>query len=134
MALNLTSFSNAVDRLAEILDRYRQEGSDDAIRDALIKRFEFTYEMSHKLIKHYLQNASASPAQFNTMSFPDLIRAACDAGLLLSEWVIWKGFRDLRSKSSHGYDEAVARQVAAEIPAFLTEALYLRDQLTRRAP
>ena len=38
----------------------------------------------------------------------------------------------MRSKTRHTYDEAIALDVVAEIPAFLEEAVYLRDQLTAR--
>jgi hypothetical protein len=38
----------------------------------------------------------------------------------------------MRGKTSHTYDEAVALEVVAGIPAFLEEARYLRDQLKRR--
>jgi hypothetical protein len=35
----------------------------------------------------------------------------------------------MRARTSHSYDEAVALEVVAEIPAFLDEARYLRDRL-----
>ncbi|WP_268887591.1 nucleotidyltransferase substrate binding protein [Kingella kingae] len=33
--------------------RYLQDTSDTQIRDGLIQRFEFTYEISHKILKRY---------------------------------------------------------------------------------
>ncbi len=55
--LDLTPLTNAVKRLQEGLIRYSQ------IRDGLIQRFEFTYEISHKMLKRYLELTSASPTQ-----------------------------------------------------------------------
>jgi nucleotidyltransferase substrate binding protein (TIGR01987 family) len=124
--------ANAIARLEEILLRYREDETDTAIRDSLIKRFEFTYEMSHKMLKRALQAASPSPEQYNQMTFPDIIRSGNEYGLLLSDWPVWKGFRDLRNKSVHSYDEGLATEVAAGVPGFLPDAIFLRDQIIAR--
>jgi len=132
IALDIVPLANAIDRLQAILDRYRQDETDDAIRDSLIKRFEFTYETSHKMLKRALQAASPSPEPYNQMSFPDLIRSGNEQGLLLSEWPAWRHFRDLRNKSAHSYDQGLAIEVAAGVPAFLPDAIFLRDQILAR--
>ena len=131
--LDLSALLSAIDRLDEGLARYRTDPSDTQIRDGLIQRFEFTYEISHKMLKRYLEMASATPEQFDGMPFQDVIRSGNEQGLLLSDWPRWRTFRDMRSKTSHTYDEAKALEVVAEIPAFLEEAKYLRDQLKVRA-
>ena len=74
IALDLRPLVNAIDRLREGLTRYQQDTSDTQIRDGLIQRFEFTYELSHKMLKRYLEMASATPEQFDSMPFADLIR------------------------------------------------------------
>lgn len=131
--LDLSSLFNAIDRLDEGLARYLADPSDTQIRDGLIQRFEFTYEISHKMLKRYLEMVSPTPEQFDGMPFQDMIRSGNEQGLLLSDWPRWRTFRDMRSKTSHTYDEAKALEVVAEIPAFLDEAQYLRDQLKARA-
>jgi hypothetical protein len=40
------------------IDRYRQDESDIQIRDGLIQRFEFAYELTHKMLKRYLESNS----------------------------------------------------------------------------
>ncbi|MFT7401019.1 MAG: nucleotidyltransferase substrate binding protein (TIGR01987 family) [Hydrogenophaga sp.] len=132
IALDLRSLVNAIDRLREGLARYQQDITDTQIRDGLIQRFEFTYEVSHKMLKRYLEMASATPEQFDSMPFADVIRTGNEQGLLLSDWLRWRQFRDMRSKTSHTYDEAIALHVVADIPAFLAEAVYLCDQLKAR--
>ena len=47
IALDLSPLVNVIDRLREGLTRYQQDTSDTQIRDGLIQRFEFTYELSH---------------------------------------------------------------------------------------
>ncbi len=132
--LNLTPLARAIDRLEEGWQRYQQDTSDTQIRDGLIQRFEFTYEISYKTLKRFLEATSANPAEFDAMSFQDLIRTANEHGLLLGTWPDWRRHRDMRAKTSHTYDETVALDVVGGIPGFLAEARYLHDQLTARLP
>lgn len=132
VALDLSPLANAVARLTEGLARYLQDTSDSQIRDGLVQRFEFTYEISHKLLRRYLAMVSASPHEVDALPFPDLIRTANQQGLLLSDWPRWRQFRDMRARTSHSYDEAIALQVVAEIPAYLAEASYLCERLQAR--
>ncbi|MDR3212366.1 MAG: nucleotidyltransferase substrate binding protein [Azoarcus sp.] len=120
--LDLTPLEKAIARLREGLTRYQQDISDTQIRDGLIQRFEFTYEISHKMLKRFLEATSANPAEFDDMGFQDLIRAGNERGLLLGSWPDWKKYRDMRAKTSHTYDEEVALEVVGGIPAFLEEA------------
>lgn len=130
--LDIRSLEKAIDRLAEGLARYQRDTTDTQIRDGLIQRFEFTYELSHKMLKRYLEATSASPDQYDAMPFADLIRSGNEQGLLLSDWPGWRTYREMRSRTSHTYDEAVALAVVAGIPDFLEEAMFLRDQLRAR--
>jgi len=132
MTLDISAFEKAITRLAEGLARYRQNIADDQIRDGLIQRFEFTYELGHKMLKRYLESASATPAQYDTMPFQDLIRSGNEQGLLLGDWPVWRKYRDMRAQTSHTYDEAKALEVVAGIPDFLAEVEFLWDQLRRR--
>ena len=132
MTLDLTPMTNAVNRLQEGLRRYEADTTDTQIRDGLIQRFEFTYELSHKMLKRYLESASANPTEFEAADFQYLIRSGSEQGLLLSAWPQWRHFRDMRSKTSHTYDEEVALIVVGSIPNFLNEAQHLLEQLQKR--
>lgn len=125
-------FERAIQRLEEGLARYRADTGDTQIRDGLIQRFEFTYELGHKVLKRYLAYASASPEQFDEMTFQDMIRTANEQGLLLGNWPDWRRFREMRARTSHAYDEDVAILVVDAIPRFIDEAIYLRDRLRER--
>ncbi len=130
--LDLNPLLNAVIRLAEGLNRYEMDIANTQIRDGLIKRFEFSYEISHKILKRYLEAVSRTPEQFDAMAFADLIRSGNELGLLLSDWGQWRKYREMRSKTSHIYDEEVAIQVVQGIPVFLEETRYLLKQLQER--
>lgn len=125
-------FERAIQRLEEGLARYEADTTDTQIRDGLIQRFEFTYELGHKVLKRYLEHASANPDQFDSMTFQDLIRTANEQDLLLGNWPDWRVFRDMRARTSHTYNEDVALEVVGGIPRFLAEAVYLRDKLRKR--
>lgn len=132
MILELSSFDKVMLLLDEGIQRYQKDITDTQIRDGLIQRFEFTYELSHKKLKRFLESTSPSPANIDEMAFQDLIRTGNEQGLLLSDWARWKKYREMRSRTSHTYDESVALQVVAEIPAFLQEARFLNAQLHAR--
>ncbi|EXI61387.1 hypothetical protein MHD_08900 [Mannheimia granulomatis] len=127
--LDITSLINAIERLDEGLIRYQQDICDVQIRDGLIQRFEFTYELSHKMLKRYLVSTSASPTLIEQMNFQDIIRTGNEKDLLLGDWTDWKKYRDMRSRTSHTYDEETALEVVAGIPKFLTEVQFLQHKL-----
>ncbi|NGZ06313.1 MAG: nucleotidyltransferase [Magnetococcales bacterium] len=130
--LDLSPLERAVQRLDEGLSRYQQDVSDIQIRDGLIQRFEFTYEISHKMLKRFLVLASPSQDVIDNMLFPDLIRTGNEYGLLLGNWTDWKKYRERRGKTSHTYDEKIAADVVQYIPEFLKEAQFLLDQLQKK--
>ena len=132
MILELRSFDKVMFLLNEGILRYQNDITDTQIRDGLIQRFEFTYELSHKMLKRFLESTSPSPANIDELAFQDLVRTGNEQGLLLSDWAQWKKYREMRSRTSHTYDESVALQVVAEIPAFLQEARFLNKQLHSR--
>ena len=127
--LDLSPLIRAIERLNEGWTRYQQDISDTQIRDGLIQRFEFTYEISHKMLMRHLEATSANPAEFDDMSFQDLIRMGNERGLLLGGWPEWRNYRDMRAKTSHTYDEDIALEVVACIPGFQGEATYLHQKL-----
>jgi nucleotidyltransferase substrate binding protein (TIGR01987 family) len=122
MAIDFTPLVNAVARLDEGLTRYETDRRDAQIRDGMIQRFEFTYDLAHKMLRRALEAASANPEEIDRMSFPTLIRTASEQGLVASGWEGWRTFREMRNITSHTYDEAKALQVAAALPTFLAEA------------
>ncbi len=132
MTLDISALINAINRLDEGIKRYQLDICDEQIRDGLIQRFEFTYELSHKMLKRHLEMTAATPEDIDTFAFQTIIRTANEQGLLLSDWAVWRGFREMRGKTSHTYNENIALQVVDQIPAFLSEAEYLRDKLLER--
>lgn len=134
MPLLLTPFRNAVERLAEAQAAHLAEPENTLYRDALIQRFEFTYELSHTLLRRHLASITANPERIRQMPFSALIRTGNEYGLLRGDWTAWKRFREMRNQTSHAYDARLAAQVLAGIPDFLLEASHLLESLAQQQP
>ena len=138
MRLDLTPLDKAIAQLEGALKYHGSDlaSSDSALklqlRAAAIQAFEFTYELSFKMIKRHLEQASENPAQFDEMIFNDILREAFRRGLVQSELSVWKEYRKHRGTTSHTYDEDKARMVFESVLDFLLEARYLLDQLQKR--
>ena len=132
LSLDIQPLERAIVSLEAGLAQYAQAPDNALMRDGCIQRFEFVYELSHKMMKRYLKMISPNPAEIEALTFPDLIRTGSERGLLLSGWPRWKVFRTARSIISHTYDELKARAVFAVIPDFLREARHLHGQLAAK--
>ena len=130
--LDLSSIVQAVSSLDEAVTEYHKNKSNKFVRDATIQRFEYTYELSHKMLKRYLEMTEPSADEIEQMSFSNLIRTGSERGLMLSGWDSWKIFRDARNLTSHTYNEKKASEVCDIIPQFLQNAKYLLSQLKKR--
>lgn len=132
MKIDLTSLINAVCQLEQGLSAHAKEPQNELMRDGVIQRFEYTYELCHKMLKRYLEATEPNPAIIDELSFSDLIRTGAEKGLLLRSWDHWISYRTARGTTSHTYDSKKAEGVFAVIPAFLEDARFLRDRLVER--
>ncbi|WP_296704070.1 nucleotidyltransferase substrate binding protein [Thiocapsa sp. UBA6158] len=130
--LDISALEKVIARLAEGIARYQQAITDTQIRDGLIQRFEFTYELSHKMLKRDLVSVSPSPDTDQSRALQDLIRSGNAQGRLQCDWPTWRRYSEMRGMTSHTYDEDTALAVVDAIPSFLAEATYLRDRLKER--
>jgi len=128
MKLDLTALENAIVSLQVGLNEYAIR-PNIFVRDACIQRFEYTYELSWKMLKRFLETTSANPVEIDEMSFQNLIRTGSEKGLLLHGWDIWTDYRKARSTTSHVYNEKKAIEVFSVIPGFLQEAEHLLQKL-----
>jgi nucleotidyltransferase substrate binding protein (TIGR01987 family) len=129
--LDLSVLHQALYNLREAVDERKQDLNNSFVRDAMIQRFEYCYELSHKMLKRYLELSEPNSAAIDLMSFPELIRTASERGLLLNGWDHWKSYRDARNITSHTYNEDKAIQICLIIPLFLNEAEYLANILEK---
>ncbi len=132
MPLDVLPLAKAATRLEEGLIRFREDESDAQIRDGLIQRFEFTYDLAHRTLRRALEEVSSNPQELDHLTFPALIRAGVDQGLLAGEWAMWSTWREVRMISPQSHDEAKGVYVVAAIPAFLAEVQGMLERLQTR--
>lgn len=136
MSIDITSFRNAISQLEKAIGYSRSSiadndpGLQEQLRNSVIQCFEFTYELSHKMLKRYLEQTSASAEEVDVATFQDLIRTGNEKGLLRSDWRQWRDYRQARNDSSHTYDREKAEAVSAIAPDFLEEAKFLADKIS----
>ncbi len=126
-ALDLTSLSSAIAQLTAGLAQADADRSDELARDGVIQRFEYTYELSWKMLRRHLEQTAADPAALDAMSFQKLIRTGAEQGLLRSGLGTRKHFRRVRGVTSLLYDSEKAAEVYAVVPTFLEEVRFLCD-------
>lgn len=131
--LDFTSLRNALARLEEGYARYESDVSDIQIRDGLIQRYEFTYEISHKMLKRHLEMISANPEAFDALPFADLIRTGNEQSLLKSDWTAWKVFREMRALANNALEDQAALEIVKVIPIFIEEIQFFIRQLSTHA-
>lgn len=107
-------------------------GLREQMRNSVIQCFEFTYELSWKMLKRYLEATEASPAALDLATFQSLIRLGNERALLRSDWSVWRTYRQARNDSSHTYDAGKAEAVFSIAPDFLLEAKSLLLNLQQR--
>ena len=139
MSLDFSPLKSAIAQLEKSLEYAnsplaRQDpGLFEQLRNSVIQCFEFTYELSHKMLKRYLEATAANPAEIDFSSFQSLIRTGSEKGLLRSDWSRWKEYRQARTDSSHTYDQEKAAAVYRIAPDFLLEARHLYRQFIERS-
>ena len=103
----LDEFSRVLARLAEAL----AQPEDAFMRDAIIQRFEFAFELAWKTMQHWLASK-----EIDVRNPKDTLRAALEQGLI-ADGNAWSELLRYRNLTSHTYDEEMAREVVAFVRA-----------------
>ena len=136
--LDFSSLRKAIHQLNEALQIYDSKIVQNHpklklyMRAAAIQSFEYTYELSIKMLRRYMEMISSNPSEVKEWSFENLIRECWGHGFLSAELIEWKKYRKYRGTTSHTYDEEKAKEVFQILPTFLKEATYLLSQLEER--
>jgi nucleotidyltransferase substrate binding protein (TIGR01987 family) len=104
---------------------------DEELRDAVIQRFEYSYELSWKMLKRHLEQVVPDPGAVDQWSFQELIRAGAERGLIAAVEP-WIEYRYQRSMTAHVYDEQKARRVHESARSFIVDARALLAEVERR--
>jgi nucleotidyltransferase substrate binding protein (TIGR01987 family) len=121
--LNLAPLVKAVDSLRDAL----AQPKNPYTRDASIQRFEYTFELSWKLLRRYL----ATEAAVNPFNLKELFREAGRQGIIANVEA-WFAYLKGRNLTSHTYNEKTAEETYQLAVAFLPDAQALVNELRRR--
>ena len=103
------NLKKAYDRLLEVSKLY--DGKDDIIRDSLIQRFEFTYELTHKTLREFMKYLGVTLEN----SFPRSIYKKAYVNNLISNDKVWISLLEDRNSTLHIYSEDLADEIANRI-------------------
>ena len=129
--LDFSSLKNAIASLNKGIKRASENKGDEELRDAVIQRFEYTYELSWKMLKRRIEQDHPNPQQVDEMSFHDLFREGGERGLV-ENVEKWFTYRKQRNITSHVYDRKKAESVYATALDFAVDAQNLLLRLENK--
>jgi len=111
----LSNFRNAFLKFSEAVlrrEEFYQGGFGDIYLDLVVKRFEFTYEMSWKAIKRYLN--------FIGLDCPSPRGCFKEAFVqkVIAEESVWLDMIEQRNLTSHVYDESEVAEILGKIDRY----------------
>ena len=131
MLLDLTSWKRALASLERAITRSTAAPKDEELRDAVIQRFEYSYELSWKMLKRHLEQVVPDPGAVDQWSFKELMREAAERGLIAAVEP-WIEYRYQRNMTAQVYDEEKARLVYDSGRSFIKDAKAPLEQVERR--
>lgn len=132
MTIYFSSMEKAVANLNRALDRAMTARDDEELRDACIQRFEYTFELSWKMLKRQLEQELPNQSEVDGFSYRQIFRIGAERGLV-EDVEAWFDYRERRNITSHTYDEEKAARVFEALPAFAGHAGELLTRLKERA-
>ena len=105
------------------------EPVDDIVRDAVIQRFEYSFELSWKFMKRYLKDF----AGIEEHQIKEIFRESAKIGLIDNP-ENWFDYYKARNLTSHTYNEETAEETFKYAQQFIHDATQflanLKDQLS----
>lgn len=118
LEVTIQQFEKAVRRLKEVLELEET----DVIRDSAIQRFEFTLDISWKMLKTFLEEKKG----IICVSPKECFREAYRQGVIDYD-EDWIEFVNMRNETVHTYNEDTAKEIYNKLPNTLSHFEYLLD-------
>lgn len=124
--IKLQNYKKALNKLIEGIDRYDEK--DDLLRDGIIQRFEFTFELAWKTLKFIFEEEGL----IGLNSPKSVLKEAFSAELIDNE-VVWLNMLKDRNSTVHIYSEQVAKKICNNIQeVYSYELKRLVDKIEER--
>ena len=121
--ISLKPLSTALQQLNKAL----AQPENEFIRDSVIQRFEFTFELSWKSMQRFLE-ADRPLADTSTRT---VLREAHAQGMITSVEP-WFEFQKYRNMTSHIYSEEMSKEIYVKVKAFPALCSHLLNELEQR--
>ena len=112
MLQKVENFCNSVGRLKEALAELDRYPDSSVVRDGVIQRFEFTFELAWKFLREYMEDQGAD---MSSCVFSKQVFKAAYAAWLIHDQQVWIDMLASRNITSHVYDDKQAAQVVTDI-------------------
>jgi nucleotidyltransferase substrate binding protein (TIGR01987 family) len=130
--LDLSLLERALARLQQALADYHAHPEIESLRDSVVIRFVFTYELFLQVVYRYVELEHRKLTPESELTKSRVIRRANDLGVLQVEWEQFVSYRDARNEVAHTYSEARAMRVVQLAEPFAREAQYLLDRVKEK--
>jgi nucleotidyltransferase substrate binding protein (TIGR01987 family) len=104
------NYKTALSRLEKLVELSTEHELDDVEQEALIQRFEYTQDLSWKVIKDFYE----SLGEVGVQGSRDAFQLAFNRGLIKNASAFMQSIKS-RNDSLHTYNEAIAQQVYLDI-------------------
>ena len=131
--MNYEQMRISIKRFGEMLHAWqdrsasRSELEKEAIQDSLVKRFEYTLEVTWKSCKRHL--AEEGFAEAKTGSPKSIMRLAFESGLIVNV-ENWIDYINARQDTSHDYSGEKADRVLGIVESFYADAVALYQKMS----
>jgi nucleotidyltransferase substrate binding protein (TIGR01987 family) len=106
--IKVDNFKNALSRLTEGIAKYKE--TDDLLRDGVIQRFEFTFELAWKTLKAVFEDEGLIG-----LNSPKSVLREAFAAELINDDELWLDMLNDRNSTSHIYNEQLAIEICQNI-------------------
>jgi nucleotidyltransferase substrate binding protein (TIGR01987 family) len=104
------SFQQALGRLKEIVNLYKPESLSELEKEGLIQRFEYTFELSWKMLQDVLKYRG-----YTDIAGPNMTLQQAFKDGYITDHDGWRNMKRGRETTSHTYNEGSATQIVKDI-------------------
>ena len=129
MPIDIENLNSALESLKSGAEElYKNAGCPytDMLEDSCVKRFEYTYEISWKMMKRVLKEVYGKTEQELTLN--NIFRFMQGYGFI-TNWENWRGYAEKRNTTAHEYSLEKSRKLLEILPQFIKDCEELTANL-----
>ena len=134
MSIDLSNLKSALKTLKssiDTLDENKTCSFSDMLEDSCIKRFEYTLEISRKLMKRVLKKIYGKTEEELTVN--NVFRFM-QGYKFIPNWENWREYYEKRNNTAHEYNLEKSRKLIEIIPDFINDTEILVKNLEEKLP